>query len=281
MTEILHARREHGFYPVRCRSGVYEILKSENGPVIGSYENPRQLITALTRNPRHRHTLESYFGKPDPILALLPDGLSIWDLVPSPVTRLVARDTKVGIDLAVRGKEVRKLLFAGFGSRIIRSGYDPEDVLQEVYRGLLARNNGKCPFDARKSSFGHYVHMVCECILNNYHRKESRKREFEQIGVSAPAALQDDAGSSGQVDAAEMAESAVGHEAQHQGMGDALERMRFFLLDYDIDPDVGVRIAQLLSEGHTRREIATEMKISMNELGKLIEELQDALKNWT
>jgi len=84
-----------------------------------------------------------------------------------------------GIDLAVRGVEVRRLLYAGFGFRLARAGYDPEEVLQEVYRGILVRNRGKCPFDVRKSSFGHYVHMVIECILSNYHRKESRRRESE------------------------------------------------------------------------------------------------------
>jgi hypothetical protein len=88
----------------------------------------------------------------------------------------------LGIDLARRGHEVRKLVFAGFGAKIARSGYDPEEVLQEVYRGLLARNVGKCPFDVTKSSFGHYVHMVTECILMNYHRKESRRKEIEQTG---------------------------------------------------------------------------------------------------
>ena len=64
-----------------------------------------------------------------------------------------------------------------------RAGYDPEDVLQEVYKGLLARNEGSCRFDPRKSSFGHYVHMVCGCILANYHRKYSRIAMSEQVGM--------------------------------------------------------------------------------------------------
>jgi len=92
----------------------------------------------------------------------------------------------VGIDLAVRGIEVRKLLYAGFGYRMSRGGYDPEEVLQEVYRGLLVRNRGKCPFDVRKSSFGHYVHMVIECVLSNYHRRESRRRASEQSWEDLP-----------------------------------------------------------------------------------------------
>jgi hypothetical protein len=67
-----------------------------------------------------------------------------------------------------------------------QNGYDPEDVLQEVYKGLLVRNAGKCPWDPAKSSFGHYVHMVCGCILSNYHRKQYRIREVEQLGISSP-----------------------------------------------------------------------------------------------
>ena len=84
-----------------------------------------------------------------------------------------------GIDLAKRGHEVRKLLYAGFGFRMARAGYDPEEVLQEVYRGILVRNQGKCPFDGQKSSFGHYVHMVISCVLSNYHRKMSKHRSIE------------------------------------------------------------------------------------------------------
>lgn len=89
---------------------------------------------------------------------------------------------KLGIDLAARGHEVRKLMWAGFGHKILRAGYDPEDVLQEVFRGLIARNAGTCPWDARKSSFGHYVHMVIGCILTNYHRKQQSIRDMEVIG---------------------------------------------------------------------------------------------------
>lgn len=89
----------------------------------------------------------------------------------------------LGIDLAKRGHEVRKLFFAGFARRVYSLNYDPEDVLQEIYKGILIRNRGKCPFDPRKSSFGHYVHMVAGCILSNYRRRYSRISRNEQYGV--------------------------------------------------------------------------------------------------
>lgn len=104
----------------------------------------------------------------------------------------------LGIDLAARGHEVRKLLYKGFGARIARRGFDIEDVLQEVYKGLLTRNKGICPFDARKSSFGHYVHMVSGCILSNYERKMGRRAEHEQLGMYDPTASDE----GGMVDAA-------------------------------------------------------------------------------
>lgn len=86
-----------------------------------------------------------------------------------------------GIDLATRGHEVAKLLYAGFSSWIKSSGYDFEDVLQEVYRKILVSNHGKSPWDPNKSSFGHYVHLLCYSALSNYHRKQIRVREHTGV----------------------------------------------------------------------------------------------------
>ena len=119
-----------------------------------------------------------YFGQSQGAVGCVP----VWEVLAAvtvTVSQSPVSQVPLGIDLHKRGHEVRKLMYAGFGLRIARSGYDPEEVLQEVYRGILVRNEGKCPFDVRKSSFGHYVHMVIECVLNNYHRKEQRKRHHE------------------------------------------------------------------------------------------------------
>lgn len=90
--------------------------------------------------------------------------------------------TALGIDLAVRGHEVRKLFYAGgFTGVLTREGIDPEEFLQEVYRGLLARNRGACPWDHRKSSFGHYVHIVIRCVLSNYLRRERLRDSREGV----------------------------------------------------------------------------------------------------
>lgn len=113
---------------------------------------------------------------------------------------VVEDEPELGIDLEKRGHEVRKLFYSGFRKRVYRLGYDIEDVLQEVYRGLLARNIGKCPFDPRKSSFGHYVHIVTECVLRNYMRKQRRIAKHETVGCYS---MTDDGW--GMVDAAQVA----------------------------------------------------------------------------
>ena len=89
--------------------------------------------------------------------------------------------SELGMDLAVRGTEVRKLFYAGgFTGVLNRENIDPEDFLQEVFRGLLARNKGTCPWDVKKSSFGHYVHIVIRCVLSNYLRRE-RLRDSREV----------------------------------------------------------------------------------------------------
>jgi len=92
-----------------------------------------------------------------------------------------------GIDLALRGIEVRRILYKCFGGKLAAGGHDPEEVLGEVYKGLLVRNNGKCPWDPAKSSFGHYVYMVCQGVLVNYHQKCVRRRRHESPGLRVAA----------------------------------------------------------------------------------------------
>jgi hypothetical protein len=90
--------------------------------------------------------------------------------------------TALGIDLEQRGHEVRKLFYAGgFTGTLVREGIDPDEFLQEIYRGILARNKGTCPWDHKKSSFGHYVHIIIRCVLSNYLRRERLRGTRETV----------------------------------------------------------------------------------------------------
>jgi DNA-directed RNA polymerase specialized sigma24 family protein len=185
----------------------------------------------------------------------------------------------LGIDLVFRGHVVRKLLFAGFGARMARYHYDPEDVLQEVYRGLLARNIGTCPWDIRKSSFGHYVHMVCSCVLNNYARKLRRRGEFEQLGLGAL----DRDGNWGQVDAAEVAVSdpcsATLEEPTARSM--ALNSLGAVLRDLDRpEAKLAVKVLPMVAEGYQRGEIAKRLRIEPAKVGKALSLIRATTREW-
>jgi len=151
-----------------------------------------------------------------------------------------------------RADEVRRLLWKGFAGKMLSRGYDPEDVLQEVYRGLLVRNRGKCPWDARKSTFGHYCHLVIGCVLINYHRKVTRRTDYGAISIDRDGGGEDRADS-----------GVFGSRQIWEGtdIGDrlALERVARYLdaLAEDLpDAALGRAILPLLAAGHTRQEIA-------------------------
>lgn len=128
----------------------------------------------------------------------------------------------LGIDLSLRGHEVRKLFYAGgFTGVLTREGIDPEEFLQEVYRGLLARNRGACPWDHRKSSFGHYVHIVIRCVLSNYLRRERLRDSREGVTDDGETPLVSTDGG----DTVELRDLLVGL----YGEGDERDRVASFL----------------------------------------------------
>jgi hypothetical protein len=192
---------------------------------------------------------------------------------------------KLGIDLEARGHEVRKILYACFGQRIGRLGFDPEEVLQEVYRGLLARNNGKCPWDVRKSSFGHYVHMVTECILRNYARKQRRISKHEQVGVFT--ATDDEWG---MVDAALVAADSPddwGRVEEPTAAGMVEADLEDWLMESD-RPEAVLAVLALphVSAGCTRAMVAERVgdeigePVTPNEMGKALAYLRRETRAW-
>lgn len=177
-------------------------------------------------------------------------------------------DPQLGIDLHNRGIEVRKLLFAGFSHLIKAGGHDPEEVLQEVYRGIETRNRGKCPWDPRKSTFGHYVYMVIQGVLRNYHRKEmNRRTRF------IPTALDED----WSVPSQEIFDST--DESSRM----ALERLYTWLQKQEA-PDyirhTMPKILPMMLQGHTRDEMVATTSISKATIGKTIRWIRDMSAIW-
>jgi DNA-directed RNA polymerase specialized sigma24 family protein len=176
-------------------------------------------------------------------------------------------EVKLGIDLENRGHEVRKLLYAGFRGKMLSQGYDPDDVLQEVYKGLLTRNNGKCPWDGRKATFGYYVHMVINCVLTNYHRKQTRRQDRDYIEVGDAIGL-----SSGLAEP----ENAVADQMARTSLDDWLR------LEGGDRREAGIarEILPMVTDGMARREIVARTGYAENVVAKALAWLRKETRAW-
>ena len=93
----------------------------------------------------------------------------------------VARKRRAkGIDLSQRHNEVKKIFLKHCSKMCLDNGCDPEDVLQEVYKGIIIRNSG-C-LDESKSAFSTYVVMVSKCVTINHVNKIRKKTDGEVYG---------------------------------------------------------------------------------------------------
>ena len=58
----------------------------------------------------------------------------------------------LGIDVEKHKDDIKNLFYKRQGQKLMKTGVNTEEVLQEVYKGLLIRNRGSCPFDPEKSA---------------------------------------------------------------------------------------------------------------------------------
>lgn len=317
----LRARHTDGGHKVIMRGARHLELVTEPGLAPVVYTSKRQLLIALTGTDRH-WTFERYFrigrhappssewaepsfdilsewGAPtSPTLSerqvtpkkggtrskvtVAPESLDVVGSALVAVSEAEGSEPERGIDLVNRADEVAKLLFAGFGQWIFSSGYDPDDVLQEVYKGLLARNRGVCPWDESKSSFGHYVHMVCRGVLSNYHRKVRRRRDNESPGVMGYGS--DGTWAPHDVGESQTLEAAPSVEHEESGMREAQEALTVWLEQSDKahtqDGKMAMTVLPMVAEGMTRAEIADVLGVSRASVSRGLTYLREQTKLW-
>jgi DNA-directed RNA polymerase specialized sigma24 family protein len=195
--------------------------------------------------------------------------------------------TPRGVDLAQRGVEVAKLLRAACGQAIQGYGYDFDDVLQEVYQGLLRRNRGPGAFNPERASFGYYITMVCRCVFSNYHAREQRRRSRETYGGWD---YQDGAWSP--VDAGDMAscDPLDSVDLELVEVGECMTDLSDFIADQDEawrqdatlyqDARLAREVLPLVYAGKRRGEIAAELGISAPAIGRALSYLRGVTREW-
>ena len=311
--KALYSRTEHGVNgtPVaimQLADGKYQVGDGPSG-TNAIYATRRKLLIGLTGHPEARHwTFDRYFrqgkyaieSQEDTILDLFgatpaltlvssnarPLAFRTGANAPTQLTVVGGSAYKApGIDLKTKATDVAKLLFAGYGRKIYAYGYDPDDVLQEVYKGLLIRNKGKCPWDPKKSSFGHYVHLVAGCLLSNYHRKQSRIRSMEQVGLLAMNAD----GEYVSTDAATACDTRV-ECAVYQDHSDMVDASFVTFLtakvakaspqEKAVTAPVLLQILPLAIEGHGRYDIAAALDVPVTHVAKGLKIIKAAMGDW-
>lgn len=85
-----------------------------------------------------------------------------------PWPRTADDGTSLGIDVAAKAEDIRRLTIAGYSLAAVESRVGIEDLVQTVFEAILRRNHFEASaFDPRRGSFGHYVHRLAGCQLAN------------------------------------------------------------------------------------------------------------------
>lgn len=165
-----------------------------------------------------------------------------------------------GIDLSVRGGEVKKLFYGcGFAHGLQKDGIDPEEVLQEVYRGIIIRNSGICPYDYEKSTFGHYVYMVTSNVVANYIRKWKRRKEMEELSE----------------------EGEVSGSTRTNGESDDFRRKEilFEALGNKVEAEKAYALVKALEDGQQKYEAAKSLGVSNLWTDRTLRKIRDHIRS--
>lgn len=265
-------------------------LRSTHGshPVFVKERGKRREYTVRVKGEVHkfgttRHLLQWLYGKTVYCSHDRYFKIGNYAYKSAPTTSLLKYFRTIpGIDLENRSGEVSKILFRCYGEMLTRLNMDTEDVLQEVFKGILSRNRGKCAWDPQKSSFGHYVHMVCGCVLLNLQKKQKKRIEKETLGVrkylnnawqcvdAAEAATDDSYMSSSYQESLELEESVQDLQIWLKSREDSCKT----------DNKIAQEIVPFLCKGFKRTEIAENLEMDPSKVSRGLHFLREVTKEW-
>lgn len=274
MERRLYLRAEHGSHPVFVRRRGKKGKKRE--------------YTVRVKGDMHRfgttrHLLRWLYGKTVYLSHDRYFGLGRYGPERVPTTSILEHFRKLpGIDLENRSTEVSKILFRCYGNTLTRLNMEVEDVLQEVFKGILSRNLGKCPWDPQKSSFGHYVHMVVGCVLLNLQKKQKRRSDRETVGVRRFS------DSTWQwFDAAEAATDSFYTNSTYQEtteLAESVEDLQIWLRSREdsckTDNKIAREIVPFLCQGFKRAEIAFSLEMDPSRISRGLHYLRAVTREW-
>jgi DNA-directed RNA polymerase specialized sigma24 family protein len=163
-------------------------------------------------------------------------------------------NTRLGIDLARRGTEVEKLYYAlGFAASIRNLGMDVRDGLQSLYLAIEVRNVNS-PWNAAKSSFGHWIYMVARGLLSNLSRSRVLRPE--------------DLTETGELDEL-VTDEAPGEGLRRDDVLDVFDGEKW---------EQASRLLALLESGHSRSEAVRMLGMDTYSAAKIVGKLREGAR---
>jgi len=87
-----------------------------------------------------------------------------------------------GIDIDKHYPDIENIYLRHFARWMRAARLDEQDGLQAVLLAIHVRNDGKCPWDPKKGSLGHYVYRIAHQQISSLVKKATGARAVEVLG---------------------------------------------------------------------------------------------------
>jgi DNA-directed RNA polymerase specialized sigma24 family protein len=180
----------------------------------------------------------------------------------SSIEEVKGGDVKTGFNIADKKKDIERIFYAFYAKRAVAEGLSVEDLLQQVFIGLISRNTKRGAWNPARGSFGSYIHLVIGSVYRNFRKKEISRGMKERLEVPKNY-TESTTSDSDFLDDKILLDSFKNWIKTKKGMG-------------DLAGDVTV----LLSEGRKKKEIAEQLGINSTHLHKLIVNLKSKVSEF-
>lgn len=171
-----------------------------------------------------------------------------------------------GIDIGEKKKDIERLFYSFFAKKAAAEGLPIDDLLQEIYKGILARNIGKGAWNPKRGSFGSYVHMVANSVYLNFRNKELKRGIREKSVDTSTSQIdnnQDNIVESDYINEEMLVSEFSTWVKNRKGLGDP-----------------AAYVVCLLRQGKKKKEIAAELGINHTTLHKIIDGLRQRVSEF-
>ena len=177
--------------------------------------------------------------------------------------RRIKEDTgERGFSIEEKKKDVERIFYAYYAKRAVAEGLSVEDLLQQVFIGLISRNTKSGAWNPSRGSFGNYIHLVIGSVYRNFRKKEISRGMREKLYTP------------------QSYTESVTTDSDFLTDQVLLDSFRDWIKTKKGMGELAGDITVLLSEGKKKKEIAEELGINTTSLHKMIAGLRSKVSEF-